>query len=1384
MDRNRRNLNERPIRGPSPDSNSDLEPLYDVRAHKPQNLANIPQLNGYSDSDIDVDSDQGFKQEIVQRKGSTATQSRISKPKAHFRRNSTDPLRQNNTGSVREMMKQTSHNRRSQALTSGHDAQASPNADSRRNNLSGLRAPVVGHLVKAKRPLTPSAPASATPPKRAKCGPFEDDSSGEDGDTPEKPKALSQQLPTRSLNLARLKEMVRDRNLAASGKSTMIGPPTPNAQASNAVTQQEQKAKAHVSIKALVPLKRKAENAGCELESVETVAKKAAAGVNGAAVTHTQRVTKPPQPFGVNEGTRSTPTSMPSTVPSSTTRLVAANVESSTATPSPVHRQAKSLPNTLLSARYTSSNSLPPKSFTVKRPGASAANTTPTIATSASPAKPTPAKRPAALLVNPKSTVAPGASSIKISPAPVPAPRPAQPAVTLGSLASSTPSTTEVASTNNTSAEGIASHPKQFTTLATAGTQARAASSTANGRTTPASPAPKSGNKVPVVSTATPPRPGHGNLLGRTNGISTMAHNAVITKQTPTTTATKVGNDNTGDIQANSRPGAQSFGARTVGTCTSNKTATGGVNLQHSRPNAPGSGTAPTKTSPNDGRTPRMNAVNTAAGRNSQNYAPIACKQAPIKPASTNIAQNASTIRPHKSTASTATGDTSASRAVPNATGTTNPAIRKGAPLKPSRVPNDSATSQATNRSVQTAAELKPAVSAKMLPTNDTPAQDSHHAVTGDSVTFEAVKMNGIGQLPSSAYTSPNGRVLESNSLPRDTSKPGQNVTAANQTVPRTLQTNIFTSGTASTAKYDDTVPRRSTVATVSNTSNVHVRPSSVANTTPILGASRLDTNVLTSEPSAQTKGHNLEHTLPVQRQAGRSDTTLTRTKNSKETPRQIPSSSSPSATKPDPNNETLSPPINHPAQAVNLAQEAFGANANASPRPTITPGSAPKIKSGISMSPDNQQLVARLPNPTSTELHSGATSSSGPATTALTQNTVARRAIKTTSATGQVTPYQSSIPPLHTSGIISNVSATESSTQVSTAEAVQMASTAISLTTPEQSTTPNLTNPINEIPVMRLKDVPLDPAAIPYFEYTVHEKMWSASDNENSAQAIDISGHITCLDEANNRAEQRFAYVRKEDAKHKHIRFSEWSNKRDHNDCISCSGTFSPIDFASQKSHHKIWVQRHIVCAIAATVQPPAKSTNFISKAVYILRLFKLVDDPSHTEPPASEDDEDAAAQTSSSSESDSDSDSASESDSDPDKGKHNKKARAKLRSSLTPTRKSRSAPAPYALIRQYHPIANWSEIYTTLEYANRAARRLQIELSHEESPSNPLTVKWQEQNRRELEEQVLALEAEHQDEEEGNGLWRSEFNGCGCGGDRFELLVERTVLGGPRNV
>lgn len=202
----------------------------------------------------------------------------------------------------------------------------------------------------------------------------------------------------------------------------------------------------------------------------------------------------------------------------------------------------------------------------------------------------------------------------------------------------------------------------------------------------------------------------------------------------------------------------------------------------------------------------------------------------------------------------------------------------------------------------------------------------------------------------------------------------------------------------------------------------------------------------------------------------------------------------------------------------------------------------------------------------------------------------------------------------------------------------------------------------------------------------------------------------------------------------------------------------------------------------------PPEQHTSYLSKTLYILRLFKLIKDPQAEQDPSLEDgeiqeaDKDVMHMDGASS-SDSAEDSEPEADDDPDKGKYNKKRQAKeaLKGSPRPKRRkiaaasarqeSKVTPPPVGFIRQHQEMP-CPEVYTTLISANNAACKLQIEMISDKTLLDK--AKQEELNAR-LRKKMVGLGSKE--------YWHSEFPvGFGC--TKFELVVERVNVCGPRNV
>jgi hypothetical protein len=286
------------------------------------------------------------------------------------------------------------------------------------------------------------------------------------------------------------------------------------------------------------------------------------------------------------------------------------------------------------------------------------------------------------------------------------------------------------------------------------------------------------------------------------------------------------------------------------------------------------------------------------------------------------------------------------------------------------------------------------------------------------------------------------------------------------------------------------------------------------------------------------------------------------------------------------------------------------------------------------------------------------------------------------------------------------------------------------------QPTTASLTRTI--IPQIPRSDSPLQPPipirvqstlpslptnAEPYFEYSIFQKIWPASAAESFAPTTELSLRpSSSLAETNKHAEKLFCDMRDQYQQHFGMHFTDWTNKRDDHGCNTHTGTFAPFDYPGKQSHIKLWVQRDYVSAYAGrTAQEMANQTSFVAKTVYVLRLFQL----------------------------------------------------------LAPESESEDSSTATEAKRVFYPLTR-TECYTTLEAANRAAQKMQIELSHKANPT-AMDALWQKKNAEELREKLKGLEEAG---EGGEKFWKSDFNGSGLGSVSFELVVEKVGLCGPRNL
>jgi hypothetical protein len=303
----------------------------------------------------------------------------------------------------------------------------------------------------------------------------------------------------------------------------------------------------------------------------------------------------------------------------------------------------------------------------------------------------------------------------------------------------------------------------------------------------------------------------------------------------------------------------------------------------------------------------------------------------------------------------------------------------------------------------------------------------------------------------------------------------------------------------------------------------------------------------------------------------------------------------------------------------------------------------------------------------------------------------------------------------------------------------IRHAMTTATVQRPTSSSTAGIALPSPTIP----------PNAEPYFEYSIHQSIIlspsSTTTTELSAQPF------TALDSANAQTDKLFHNF-KQQYELLGMRCRTTTSRVLDKGLSVHKVAFTNIEDPSRSLTLKLWVERAEVSVYANHTPSLTSTEHLISKTLYALRLWRLTE------------------QTDSGSESEADGDNEDE-----ERGKQEKEQ-----------------------FRIYHALPHiCTELHTSLESANRAAKRVQIELSHEKAPKS-MQAHLQRQNLRELNEKLedLRLEMEDGENESGKpsrfeyeegrrrGCWRSKFKGVGYNGYDFELLVTSVGVSGPRNV
>ncbi|KAL5461123.1 hypothetical protein PMIN06_002313 [Paraphaeosphaeria minitans] len=342
-----------------------------------------------------------------------------------------------------------------------------------------------------------------------------------------------------------------------------------------------------------------------------------------------------------------------------------------------------------------------------------------------------------------------------------------------------------------------------------------------------------------------------------------------------------------------------------------------------------------------------------------------------------------------------------------------------------------------------------------------------------------------------------------------------------------------------------------------------------------------------------------------------------------------------------------------------------------------------------------------------------------------------------------------------------------------------------------------------SELHEIVLRDQPrTGPTPEPYFEYRIKQKIWPESGTDEDADALTVGFSSTVLETANRQAEELFTQTKEQYLYSFPVQHQQSCSGRDDDGCLALTGTLATMGWPVKQVHLRIWVERGEVPSDAVTFNPPPKFTPFLSKTLYILRLYKLIEVPTvgsnenSREEGEMAEDADGDDEASGSEPGDDSSwpdadDNPSESDSDAGKGKHNRKRQAKQVLKGSPRAKRRkiksASPEPTSskhmvksamskrVVRQHQQIP-CPEIYTTLHAANNAACYLQIEVMNEHTLLGQAA---QAKNTAGLKRKLMDLVEK---DSEGR-YWHNEFP-FGLVGAKMEIKVESVTVCGPRNV
>lgn len=359
-----------------------------------------------------------------------------------------------------------------------------------------------------------------------------------------------------------------------------------------------------------------------------------------------------------------------------------------------------------------------------------------------------------------------------------------------------------------------------------------------------------------------------------------------------------------------------------------------------------------------------------------------------------------------------------------------------------------------------------------------------------------------------------------------------------------------------------------------------------------------------------------------------------------------------------------------------------------------------------------------------------------------------------------------------------------------------QPSSQALTLLVPTSQAHPTkITNQI-----ARAVKVHPSPLLDPYFIYRIKQKTWSASSSEEYATATLLGSTSTVLETANREAEELFTQLNNQFASSFAVQHKKSTSSYNDDGCLEAKGTLSSIGWPAVDVHFKVWVERGTgtlvqkthVCTLtrspvpsdAVPYHPPPPHTPFLRKTLYILRLYKLTKAPPtpHAdgalpadrpkELSSSESDEESST-------ADSGPGSTSVSDSDLEGTRKKRGAEDVAPSDSRPSKRSKVAatPAPPDTFLRTHQEIPCPEVYTTLADANAAACNLQISIMQ---TATPLRDDQRAEAVARLRRKVVELEGK----QGGEGYWRSEFPVGFSGRSKFEMVVQRVGVCGPRNV